>query len=125
MFFTSPAVKKHLCFPPDKNALRCPFSHIYLNEHTCTRLTDVCRACLHVRGNELFVLHDRGQNDGSFFFHSQKVIASHSGVMPVWDTVCVITDRFLYGERCSGCCVIWLCLVYSRICFLVYLATVS
>lgn len=51
------------------------------------------------------------------FLHSRKVIASRSGVMPVWDTVSVITDLFLYRERCSGCCVIWLCLVYASFFF--------
>lgn len=34
-------------------------------------------------GNELFVLRDRGQNDGSFFCRSWKVVVSCSGVISV------------------------------------------
>lgn len=55
------------------------------------------------------------------FLRSWKVIASRSGVLPVSETVYMITDLFLSGERCSG----WFCLVHARLFFFFHVSSCS
>lgn len=125
LFSSSPAVKKHLCFTRQKRTLPSS-SHIHLikskhlsNEHTCTHLTDVRRACLHVHGNELFVLLDRRQNDGSFFAlvdgHCKPFWCVASIGDSLYDYRPVSIWRKMFGVLCD--------MVFSRF-FLMYPAAV-